>query len=273
MTLLLPAAAVVAWSQRGERGVRFALAWLIPTWALFELLPTKLPHYLLPAYGALAWLAARALAEPIGRVARWLGAGLSAVVGLALAGGVFYLLSLYGDAGDGWAAVLASGLLAAAGLAGAWLLIRRTPRSAVLAALGLGVLGHAALAAAFAPHLDPLWLSARTERAMGELRLLPRQGVAEAPVAVAGFAEPSLVFALGTATGLEGPAEAAKAIFERRPAIVEAREEPAFRRALAAYGVGAREVAKVSGLNYSKGDTTTLRVYVAASSEGNEVRR
>lgn len=262
MTLLLPAAAVGAWRYRAEPGVRFALAWLIPTWILFELLPTKLPHYLLPAYGALAWLAARALAEPIGTVARWLGAGLSAVVGLALAAGVIYLLSAYGDASDAWAATLAGGLLAAAGLVGGYLLVRRAQRTAVIFALALGVLGHATLAAGFAPRLDPLWLSARLEQAMQANRLLPRQG-AEAPVAVAGFAEPSLVFALGTATELDGPAEAAKAVVENRPAIVEEREDKAFHAALAARGGRARQVATVAGINYSKGDPVTLRVYVA----------
>lgn len=263
MTLLLPAAAFAAWRFRREPGVRFAIAWLFPTWLMFELLPTKLPHYLMPAYGGLAWLCARALAEPIGAVARWLGAGLCAVVGLALAGGVVYLLSQYGDASDVWAATLAGGLLAAAGLVGAFLLARQAQRAAVVAALGLGLAGHAALAAAFAPRLDPLWLSSRLEQAMEQNRLLPRQGVAEAPVAVAGFAEPSLVFALGTATELDGPAEAAQAVVENRPAIVEGREESAFRAALVARGGRTREVAKIEGLNYSKGDPMTLRVYVA----------
>jgi len=263
MTLLLPAAAVAAWRHRAEPGVRFALAWLVPTWIVFEVLPTKLPHYLLPAYGGLAWLAARAVAEPLGAVVRWAGAGLCAVAGLALAGGVFYLVSLYGDASDAWAATLAGGLLAAAGLVGAWLMTRKEPQTALAAALGLGVLGHAALAAALAPRLDPLWLSARLEAAMDEARLLPRQGMAEAPVAVAGYAEPSLVFALGTDTGLGGPAEAAQAVVENRPAIVEQHEEAAFRDALKARGGQAHEVAEVKGINYSKGDLMTLRVYVA----------
>ncbi|WP_293901634.1 glycosyltransferase family 39 protein [Phenylobacterium sp.] len=263
MTLLLPAALVAAWRHRAEPGVRFAVAWLVPTWLVFELLPTKLPHYLMPAYGALAWLAARALAEPIGRVCRWLGAGLSALAGLALAGGVFYLLSRYGDASDAWAATLAAGLLAAAGLAGAVLLVRQAPRHAVVGAVGLGVLGHAVLAAGVAPRLEPLWLSARLETAMGKAQLLPRQGMAAAPVAVAGFAEPSLVFALGTTTELDGADEAAQAIVENRPAIVEAREEAAFRAALKARGGEARQVAEVAGVNYSKGDAMTLRVYVA----------
>lgn len=272
MTLLLPAAAVTAWRHRAEPGVRFALAWLIPTWILFEALPTKLPHYLMPAYGALAWLAARALAEPISAVARWLGAGLAAVFGLLLAGAVFYLLSLYGDASDAWAATLAGGLLAAAGLVGAYLMVRRAQQGAVLASLALAILGHGALAAGLAPRLDPLWLSDRLERALGEARLLPRQGVAEAPVAVAGFAEPSLVFALGTATELDGATEAAQAIVEGRPAIVEQAEEVAFHDALRARAGTAALVATIRGVNYSKGDPMTLRVYVAPEVL-NEVRR
>lgn len=263
MTLLLPAAAVTAWRHRGEPGVRFALAWLVPAWIVFEALPTKLPHYLMPAYGGLAWLAARSLAEPIGAAARWLGAGLLAVMGLVLAAAVFYLLSLYGDASDAWAATLAGGLLAAAGLVGAYLMVRDAPQAAVLSSLALAILGHAALAAALAPRLGPLWLSDRVERAMDQARLLPRQGVADAPVAVAGFAEPSLVFALGTPTELDGPAEAAQAVVEGRPAIVEQREEPAFREALKAREGSAVLVARVDGINYSKGDPMTLRVYVA----------
>ena len=217
----------------------------------------------MPAYGALALLAARALAEPLGVIVRWLGAGLAAVVGLALAGGVFYLLSLYGDTSDAWAATLAGGLLAAAGLVGAYLMVRQAQQTALFVALALGVVGHGVLAAWLAPRLEPLWLSARLERALADARLLPRQGIAEAPVAVAGYAEPSLVFALGTDTGLEGPAEAAQAVVENRPAIVEGHDEAAFRAALAARDGQAHEVAEVSGINYSKGDPMTLRVYMA----------
>ncbi len=272
MTLLLPAAAVVAWRRRAEPGVRFAIAWLVPTFLVFELLPTKLPHYPMPAYGGLAWLAALALSAPISAAARWLGASLCALVGLALAGGVIYLLSLYGDASDAWPATLAGGLLAAAGLVGAYLMAREAPRAATIGAMVLGILGHAALAAGLAPRLEPLWLSTRLEAALDAARLLPRQGLAEAPVAVAGFAEPSLVFALGTATELDGPAEAAQAVVEHRPAIVEQREEAAFRRELAIRGGRAREVARVEGMNYSKGDELTLRVYVAPDVDVSEAR-
>lgn len=272
MTLMLPAAALAAWRFRREPGVRFAVAWLVPVWLVFELLPTKLPHYPLPAYGALAWLCARAMVEPLGAVARYVGAGLGAVVGLALAGGVIYLLTLYGDRSDLWAATLTAALLATTGLWSAVLMIRRRQRAALMMALGLGVLAHGALAAVFVPRLDPLWLSTRLERAMADNRLLPRQGISEAPVAVAGFAEPSLVFALGTDTELYGPAEAAKAIAEGRPAIVEAREDAGFQAAVKARGGRAEEVAKIGGLNYSKGDPMTLRVYVAPDMDARKVQ-
>src|SRR5262249_10823062 len=37
-----------AWRQRRDPAVRFCLAWLLPSWLVFELVPTKLPHYALP---------------------------------------------------------------------------------------------------------------------------------------------------------------------------------------------------------------------------------
>lgn len=266
-TMLLPAAAVAAWRYRREAGVRFALCWLIPAWLLFEITPTKLVHYPLPAYGAIAWLMAVAATQPVGPRARWIGAALSVLIGAALAGGVLYLLSQYGDPSDATAAALAAGLLLAAGLAGAYMVLRQAARGAWVAAGALGVLGHGALAAGLAPRLEPLWLSQRTEQALAAARLLPRQGIAPAPVAVAGYAEPSLVFAIGTPTDLGGPVDAALALAQNRPAVVEGREEAEFRRAAAALGVKPLQVGEVSGLDYSNGDETTLRIYTTREAD------
>ena len=60
---------------------------------------------------------------------------------------------------------------------------------------------------------------------------------------MAGYAEPSLVFALGTATDWPAPEDAAQAIYEHRPAVVEQRQEAAFEQALAAYRARAHLVA------------------------------
>jgi 4-amino-4-deoxy-L-arabinose transferase-like glycosyltransferase len=267
-TLLLPAALVTAWRRRREPGVRFALAWLIPTWLVFEFAPTKLVHYTLPTYGAICWLAAAAAVEPLGKRAKLVGAVLAILSGLLIAAVAFYLASRFGT-GPGVAfTVLAAALLAATGLGGAYMLLRaETPLPAVAIAIGFGVLSHAALAAGLAPRLDSLWLSRRIEAAMGKAQLLPRQGIADAPVAVAGYAEPSLVFALGAETELGGPEAAAGAIAEHRPAVVEAREDAAFRQDLVRLHAVAQPVAEVKGLNYSTGHEMTLRIYRATDTE------
>jgi 4-amino-4-deoxy-L-arabinose transferase-like glycosyltransferase len=260
-TLLIPAALAAGWVLRREPGVRFALAWLIPAWLVFELSPTKLPHYPLPLYGALAWLIAAALARPMGRTARFGGAGLVVLSGCGLAAGVAYLLSEYGDAGDRATAAAAAMLFAAAGLAGAALLLRNAPQSALATAGALGVLAHGALAGALIPRLEPLLLSPRTARALEALNLDPRKGLATGPVEVAGFAEPSLVFLLGTQTGLGDAPDAAQAVQEGRPAIVSSDQLPAFRAEVARRGAAAEAVATVEGFNYSNGDDTRLTLY------------
>ncbi len=45
---------------------RFAIAWLIPTWLVFEIMPTKLVHYTMPAYPPLALMAGAALDSLMG---------------------------------------------------------------------------------------------------------------------------------------------------------------------------------------------------------------
>lgn len=261
-TLMLPAALAGAWRRRAEPGVRFALCWLIPSWLVFELMPTKLVHYTLPAYGALAWLAAAIAVEGrIGPRLKIAGAALAAFAGVLLGAGVIYLYRLYGDPTDLPYAILAGLLLSAAGLAGAVLLMRGPAIRALVVSLALGLTGHAMLAAGLAPRLSPLWLSKRTEAVLAGARLLPRQGITAGPIAVAGYAEPSLVFGVGTTTDLGGPVEAAEALADNRPAVVESREQKAFEDELKTLDIKPRLVGQVTGLDYSNGDKTTLRIY------------
>lgn len=259
-TLLLPAALVVGWTKRDEPGVRFALCWLIPTWLMFELLPTKLVHYELPAYGALAMLMAAAVREPLGKRSRWIGGVLSVLMGALLAAVAIYGQTAFGAASDLVWTLLAALLALGAGVAGAFLLLRHRSARALVTAGVLGVAAHIALTAGLIPRLEPLFLSRDLAETLDAARLSPRAG-APGPVAVTGYAEPSLIFQLGTATELTDGAGAADAVAEGRPAIVEAREEKPFRDALAELGLTARPVAVVEGLNYSDGDQERLTVY------------
>lgn len=260
-TLLAPAAAAAAWRARGEPAVRFALCWLIPSWLVFEIIPTKLIHYTLPLYGAIAWLMARALADPIGRVARGLGVAL-----LMLAGAVFVVAGpaavarLHVDGAQGWA-ILASALFVLATGLGAFLLWRGRALAAGVASGLTALAAHGVLAGALVPALSPLWLSNRVVDSLAAAGANPIEGVAQGPVTVAGYAEPSLVFLLGADTQLGGPREAAQAIAEGRPAIVESREDAAFKAELGEAGASTRLTGTVRGLDYSKGRAEILRVY------------
>jgi 4-amino-4-deoxy-L-arabinose transferase-like glycosyltransferase len=262
-TLLLPAGLVEGWKGRKTAGIRFALCWLIPTWLVFELLPTKLVHYTLPAYPALAMLMAASLRGPLGKIPRIIGAVLSALAGVLFAGLAAYLYKAHGDPTDLPVTLLTALLFAVAGVAGAVLILRKTAATALVTAGALGVLAHGALVGLFVPRLEPLMLSPRLEQALEKAGLAPRAG-APGPVAVTGYSEPSMVFLLGTTTELTDPDGAAQAIAEGRPAVVEGRQEKTFQAALTALGQVARPAGVVTGLDYSDGDKERLTLYRGA---------
>ncbi|HSZ51706.1 MAG TPA: glycosyltransferase family 39 protein [Caulobacteraceae bacterium] len=262
--LLLPAAAVQAWRDRAEPAVRFALCWLIPSWLVFEITPTKLVHYTLPLYCAVAWLAARALTQPLGPRVRLAGRILVLVAALAAAVLGFALAAQEPLAATLVLAGVAAALLIGAGVVAAWLAARR-PVGAIVVAAGLAVLGHDVLLGTILPRISPLWLSSRAADILEVAGDTPRGGVVEGPIAVAGYAEPSLVFLLGADTELGDARTAARAIEEHRPAIVEGRDQAAFAEELAALGVQARQIGQVSGLDYSKGRRDILRLYLPAA--------
>ncbi len=64
---LFPAAQLVwlavtySWKNRADLAVRFLLAWLMPAWLMFEIIITKLPHYILPVLPSVVILIALAL--------------------------------------------------------------------------------------------------------------------------------------------------------------------------------------------------------------------
>ena len=66
-SLLLVTALVTAWRHRGLPAIRFALAAAIGPWVLMEIVQTKLVHYVMPAFPALAFLTADALVRCIRR--------------------------------------------------------------------------------------------------------------------------------------------------------------------------------------------------------------
>lgn len=260
-TLLMVAAAVSAWKRRDETGIRFALAWLVPAWILFELTPAKLPHFVLPLYPAIAWLIAAALTQVLSRTALIGGIVLSALAAIAWCVASVWLLGQYGDPSDQiWVSIAIVCLLAGVFIGG-WFMLNREVITALMITCTLGVLAHAALSAGLVPHLKRLWPSSTVVRTMNRADLNPRQGLVPGPVAVAGYRAPSLVFLLGAETELGDAEAAALAVAEGRPAIVEEKATEAFLRALAAQGLKAAPLATLRGYDYVRGDPISLTIY------------
>lgn len=257
--LLLPAATVLGWTRRTEPAVRFLLAWLTPAWLIVELVPGFGLAAVLPLVAPLALLLAEAALRPVGDRARLIGAGLSVAAAAVLSLLLVYALTEFGQSkAQTWAAV-AIAFTALAGVIGAFLLLHRAPATGLVAALALGLVGHAASAATI-KQLKPLAVAPRVERLLLDNDLHPRDG-RPAPVAATGFDEPSLVFLTGGDTELTDPAGAARALAEGRPAVVEARRDAAFRDASADLGVVGRAVGEVRGHDYVRGEDVRLTVY------------
>ncbi len=81
-------------AARREPAVKFLLAWLVPSWIVFELVVTKLPHYVLPLYPAIAILIAGVIDARTLSHARWLVPGVISWFLLPVLAGVVGLTAL-----------------------------------------------------------------------------------------------------------------------------------------------------------------------------------
>jgi 4-amino-4-deoxy-L-arabinose transferase-like glycosyltransferase len=264
-SLLVVPAITRAWRRHDAPAERFLLAWLVPAWVLLELVPTKLPHYVLPLFPALALLAAAALAdgtrlEPATWARRldWLVKGAWVAVSLGLAA---LLIGLPLRFGDHLAVAGLFGALLLTVLAAALLWYRLGPEmtatgitTGLIAALSLAFVMPAALGVL--PELDRLWLS----RAASGL-VASHPPAAGVPLVAVGYSEPSLVFLLGTSLLLTTPSAAAEALAGGGEALVSSREEAMFRQALSARGLLAQPVGSIPGLDYSNGQRMVLTLY------------
>ena len=252
-----------AWRERDRPSQRFLLAWIVPFWVVLELVPTKLPHYVLPLLPALALLGAHALfnADAGPRTLRIVVATLWTLATLAVAAGLALAPSLLGSApspiGIGAALITLGG--GSALLWRFWFAPRPTLSvGAVLLALIVVAPGFGRVV----PSLDRIWLSRSAAALVADQR--PANG---APVAIVGYDEPSLIFLLGTATKPLDAVAAAQYLAATHGglALVEARDDDAFRHAVAGLGRDARSLGQVEGFDYSNGKRMTLTLYAASS--------
>jgi 4-amino-4-deoxy-L-arabinose transferase-like glycosyltransferase len=251
-------AAPAIWAARRQAATRFLLAWLAPSWLVFELVVTKLPHYVLPLYPAIAILIAGVIeADKLSRrpLLVWgtiwwfvvvVVSGIAGILVLAVVGRRFGLLvwPLFGTA-----AVLS--FLA-------WRLYRVDgAEHSLLRAIAAAILVAIALFSFTIPSLRQLFPSATIAR------ILRDSGCAQPLTAAVGYHEPSLVFLAGTATLLTDGAGAAEFLRggDCRFAFIEARHERSFAQRAEAIGLRYAAGRRIDAINISNGRAITIAVY------------
>src|SRR5664279_1343449 len=229
-------AAPAVWRARREPGAQYLLAWLVPSWIVFELVLTKLPHYVLPLYPAVAILTVGALERRV--LSRsWLRRGAA----------WWFVI----PAGTSVIAVIGAITLTRQPVFLAW------PFVAAAMILAMAVYGGVV------PALMPLFPSAEIARAL-------RNVVCVGPKAAgAGFHEPSLVFMTGTETLLTDGSGAADFLGQGscRFALVEQRSERGFAQRAEAIGLRYNVATRIDGYNISQGRAISIAIY---RSEGTE---
>lgn len=246
-SLLLIPGLLLAWKHRHETNVRYCLAWGLSTWVLFEIIPTKLPHYVLPAVPALALVAADALSRANFEVPRW-SVALWSLVAAVLGGGIFWATHMF----DG---LMLPAIALSMTLFVSTVFIWMRPNRAPLALPLIAVVSFGLIVGTILPGLNDLTLSSR-------IALLTNQHTtAESPaVALARYHEPSAVFLLGTETWLTDERNAAAHIAADPLALAVVADDQleSVDEILASTQATMIVIDKIDGYNYSKGRKESL---------------
>lgn len=247
------------WRARRNPRIVFLLSWALPMWVIFEIVPTKLPHYVLPLYPALA-LATGLAFEHWSEPKRWLAKAIPVLLPLPVA-----ILAV--------GAPVASFIMARSipFIATGLLILAFVPAFFAMRALWQGAVARAALLSCVAslivvfaafrfalPGFEPVRLSPRLAEAAEALKCQ------DPKLATTVYREPSLVFLTrtdlvmtdgnGAAEFMSGPG--------CRAAFVEARAEEAFRNGLAARNLTPRLATRLQGINMNGGRKLDIGVYV-----------
>lgn len=261
-SVLAGLAAPTIWRARKEPGAQFLLAWLIPSWLVFEAVMTKLPHYVLPLYPAAAILIAGILEKGALSKMRWMVRGtvgwflFPAVISIAV---VVMFIAFARDLGlVAWPFAAVATIL---GLFAWWLYEVDGAERALLRGMVASVFVAITVYAVTFPLLPMLFPSALIASEM-------RAAGCEQPHVASTFAyqEPSLVFLAGTDTRFTDGAGAAE--FMRQGAchfaLIDPRSERSFVQRANAIGLRYTLSQRIEGFNISIGKPVVLTVFRSA---------
>ena len=245
---------------------RFCLAWFAGYWLIIEFVPTKLPHYILPALPALALLTSYALFGRVmpqpSRLTRLISEGfifLTGICGLVLVAVFVWASVRFGGVTGGRAFLFAliTACLIAVCLWRLWLWRKHQRLADILVVLSCGALAHIIAIAGIVAGASTIHISSRLA---AEIKMLPSQ---PAVISLVGYHEPSAVFHLGRDILLLNADEAAVFMADSKDglAVVEQSEREVFISLTDKLGLNLVSSARISGFTISRGRDIELILY------------
>jgi 4-amino-4-deoxy-L-arabinose transferase-like glycosyltransferase len=264
-SLLALLALPVLWRRRGEPMIRFGLAWIIPFWIFFELIFTKLPHYILPVYPAAALLTAKIWLDqfnPVTTLPRWYRLGVTLLWTLTTVGLIAAVSWLvYTDARIIWVQHALLVVIALTAVIVALDQMRQQHTTNMIAALIIaGIAFTQTLVGWVLPNLQQPWIARNVYAAMQPYLPCP-----DLPphLITAGFNEPSIVFMAGTKTIFANQGDKAVAALQRdgcAMALIEKSQLDSFNTATPNRNQ-LQHLTVISGFNYNGGDELEFHLY------------
>ena len=263
---VLAAPAVPAiWQARREPGARFLLAWLVPSWIVFEIVITKLPHYVLPLYPAIAILIAGILEAGALAKIRWMIRG---TVGWFVFPSIFAITTVVAfitfNRELGLIAWPTAAVAVILSLFAWWLYEADGPERSLLRAMTASVFVAVTVYAILFPSIPALFPS---ELIAKEVR---GTGCTDPHVAANfSYQEPSLVFLVGTHTRFTDGAGAAE-FLRAGPchfALIEPRNERSFVQRANAIGLRYTLMQRIEGYNISVGKPVAMALFRSADTQ------
>lgn len=259
-------AAPFVWRNRHDDVMRLCIAWIIPSWIVFEAVPTKLPHYVLPLYIAFAVIVVRALMQDQAYVVRGWRAAVSGLLPalpvIFAAAAVLATVSLEAGGITRFLPLAVAAPLFIATIALAVLVMRALRNNPGIAVIPLLALATVTLSWSV---YRLAWPALRSIQLSPRLADIARAAPCANPhlATVGSYREPSLVFLTRTDLAmLEGKTGADFMLQPGcRMAFVDSAEERLFNDTLAEKGASARLITRVEGVNINRAlEPRSLRV-------------
>lgn len=263
-----------------SKSARLLLCWAVPYFIFVEIIPTKLPHYTLPIYPALALMAALAVLTMSRidefKVARKINAAIFALVSVLLLMGLLFGESFYGAYPTWSFAVLGIGLLVS--LYAALRLWSGKGKSACIAIVALALLINVPTYQFTLPSLDTLLVSRTMKTNFQKAGInIPLDGSFK--LYSPQFTEPSLVYGLGTDVILGEPEKLLdntdlnagdRIILDREIEQTDELETQVSTR-MKDRNLCLERSWEIEGFNYSRGDDVLLELLIVVACPVSEI--